>query len=374
MSGPDFGRLRWRLLGANLAVAAAGVAAVTTGVWLAAPGAFDSAVGGAGMAGAGQGGMMGGTTSGMMDPLLRSAFGDAVGTAIWLGLAAAAVVAVAVSVLVAMRLARPIDELAAASRRVAAGDYTTPVVPAGGELGEMAASFNAMAAGLAAEETRRRDLIGDVAHELRTPIASVRGYVEGLEAGVFAPGPETWRVLAEQTARLERLVDDLGTLWRAESSELALEVVPLDGAEALSAARARHLAAAADRGVAISAGGATIRLRADPIRLAQVLDNLVGNAIRYGREGGTVSLGLRAAGGMAVIDVRDDGPGLEPDEAARVFDRFYRADPSRSRAAGGSGLGLAITRSLVEAMSGSVTAESPGRGLGTTITVRLPLA
>ena len=379
MSGPDFGRLRWRLLGANLAVAAAGVAAAAAGVWLAAPGAFDSAMGGAGMrgagmAGAGQGGMMGGTTSGMMDPLLRSAFGDAVGTAIWLGLAAAAVVAVAVSVLVAMRLARPIDELAAASRRVAAGDYTTPVVPAGGELGEMAASFNAMAAGLAAEETRRRDLIGDVAHELRTPIASVRGYVEGLEAGVFAPGPETWRVLAEQTARLERLVDDLGTLWRAESSELALKVVPLDGAEALGAARARHLAAAADRGVAISAGGATIRLRADPIRLAQVLDNLVGNAIRYGREGGTVSLGLRAAGGMAVIDVRDDGPGLEPDEAARVFDRFYRADPSRSRAAGGSGLGLAITRSLVEAMSGSVTAESPGRGLGTTITVRLPLA
>ena len=379
MSGPDFGRLRWRLLGANLAVAAAGVAAVAAGVWLAAPGAFDNAMGGAGMGGAGmgsaeQGGMMGGGTSGMMDPLLRSAFGDAVGTAIWLGLAAAAVVAVAVSILVATRLARPIDELAAASRRVAAGDYATPVAPAGGELGELAASFNAMAAGLAAEEARRRDLIGDVAHELRTPIASVRGYVEGLEAGVFAPGPETWRVLADQTARLERLVDDLGTLWRAESSELALEVVPVDGVEALEAARARHLVAAADRGVAITADGVPVRLRADPIRLAQVLDNVVGNAIRYGREGGTVSLGLRAADRMAVIDVRDDGPGLEPDEAARVFDRFYRADPSRSRAAGGSGLGLAIARSLVGAMGGTIAVNSPGRGLGTTITVRLPLA
>ncbi len=373
MSGPDLGRLRWRILAANLAVAGAGVIVAVLGVWLAAPGAFGDAMGRAGMAGV-SGGMMGGGTPGMMDPLLRSAFGDAVGTAIWLGLGAAVVVAVGASLLLATRLSRPIDQMAEASRRVAAGDYSRPVPSAGGELGELADSFNAMAASLAAEDQRRRDLIGDVAHELRTPIASVRGYVEGLEAGVFSPGPDAWRVLGDQTARLERLVDDLATLWRAESSDLRLERVPVDGAEALQAVSARHLSTAAARSITVTAGGSPVRLLADPMRLGQVLDNLVANAVRYGRDGGAVALGLRAEGREAVITVRDDGPGLEPSEAARVFDRFYRADPSRSRQAGGSGLGLAITRSLVEAMGGSVAVESPGRGLGTTFTVRLPLS
>lgn len=371
MSGPDLGRLRWRILIANLAVAAAGVAAAVVGVWLAAPRAFDDAMGRMGGSG---GGMMGGGTPGMMDPVLRSAFGDAVGTAIWLGLGAAVLVALAASVLLATRLSRPIDELAAASRRVAAGDYTRPLPPAGGELGDLAASFNAMAASLASEDQRRRDLIGDVAHELRTPIASVRGYVEGLEAGVFAPGPDAWRVLGDQTARLERLVDDLATLWRAESSDLRLDISPLDGGAALEAAWARHRSAAAACSITMFAAGARVRILADPGRFGQVLDNLVGNAIRYGHEGGTVELAVRAEGAHAVVSVRDDGLGLEPAEAARVFDRFYRADPSRSRDAGGSGLGLAITRSLVEAMGGSVAVESPGRDLGTTFTVRLPLA
>ena len=294
MTGPDLGRLRWRLLAANLAVAGAGVAAAVAGVWLAAPHAFDAAMGRNGMMG-GSGGMMGGGSSGMLDPLLQSAFGDAVGAAIWLGLAAALVVAVVASVLLATRISRPIDELAAASRRVAAGDYTQPVPASAGELGDLAASFNAMAADLAAEERRRRDLIGDVAHELRTPIASARGYIEGLEAGVFEPGPEAWRVLGEQTARLERLVDDLATLWRAESSDLRLAPVPLDAAEAVEAARARHQAAAAARSIAIRTDWVPVRLTADPTRLAQVLDNLVGNALRYGREGGSIFLGLAAS-------------------------------------------------------------------------------
>ena len=372
MSGPDLGRLRWRLLAANLAVAGAGVTAAVAGVWVAAPRAFDDAMGRNGMTG-GSGGMMGGS-SGMMDPLLQSAFGDAVATAIWLGLAAAVVVAVVASILLATRIAGPIDNLAAASRRVATGDYMHPVPAAGGELGDLAASFNLMAAELAAEERRRRDLIGDVAHELRTPIASARGYIEGLDAGVFEPGPEAWRVLGEQTARLERLVDDLATLWRAESRDLRLEPVPMDAAEALESARARHQAAAAARSIAIRTNLTPVRLLADPMRLAQVLDNLIGNALRYGREGGSISLGLATEGREAILAVRDDGPGLDPIEAARLFDRFYRVDPSRSREVGGSGLGLAITRSLVEAMGGTVAVASPGRGLGATFTVRLPVA
>ncbi len=371
MSGIDVGRLRWRLLAANLAVAAAGVLAVAAGVWLAAPRAFETAMGTGGPGG----GMMGGAGGGMMDPVLRSAFGNSVGSALLLGLAAAVLVAVVASVLVATRLSRPIDELAAASRRVARGDYLQPIPPGDGELGELADSFNQMAAALASTEQRRRDLIGDVAHELRTPIASVRGYVEGLEAGVFAPGPETWRVLDEQTARLERLVDDLAVLWRAESNDLRLEIGPVDAASAMADAVERHrsLAAARRISLAFEATRPTM-VRADRVRLAQVLDNLVGNALRYTNEAGHVWLGLAAEGAWIALSVADDGPGLEPEQAARVFERFYRADPSRSRDAGGSGLGLAITRSLVDAMGGTIAVSSSGPGRGTRFTVRLPAA
>ena len=259
MSTPDFGRLRWRLLAANLAVATAGVAAVVAAVWLAAPRAFEDAMGMRG-----SGGMMSGGTGmmsgGMMDPVLRSAFGDAVGTALLLGFAAAVVVAVIVSLLLATRIARPIDDLAAASKRVARGDYSEPVPAAAGELGELAGAFNGMAASLAANEQRRRDLIGDVAHELRTPIASVRGYVAGLEAGIFAPGPETWRVLDEQTARLEHLVDDLAILWQPKSHDLRLELGVLDGPTLLSDARDRHLSLAAARSIALAVGPVDVGL------------------------------------------------------------------------------------------------------------------
>ena len=364
----DPGRLRWRLLAANLAVAAAVVVAVSAGVWLTAPGAFENATG------MGAGGMMGGSGAGMMDPVLRAAFGDAVGTALLLGLGAAIVVAVAVSVLLATWLSRPIDALAAASRRLARGDYTQRVPPADGELGDLATSFNEMAAALEATEQRRRDLIGDVAHELRTPIASVRGYVEGLQAGVFQPGADAWRVLDEQTARLEHLVHDLAVLWRAELRDLRLEIANIDGPTLLADALDRHRSAAAARSIDLALGEVVpSTIRADRIRLAQVLDNLIRNALRYTQPGGHVELGLALDRRSTVISVRDDGPGLDPEQAARVFERFYRADPSRSRDAGGSGLGLAITRSLVEAMGGSVEVTSAGPGRGATFLVRLPV-
>jgi len=370
VSKPDLGRLRWRLLVANLAVAAAGVTAVAAGVWLAAPGAFADAMG------IGRpGGMMGGSGQGMMDPLLRSAFGEAVGTALLIGLAAAVLIAVAGSFLLATRLARPIDALAVASRRIAGGDYAQRVPAADGEIGELATSFNEMAAALEATEQRRRDLIGDVAHELRTPIASVRGYVEGLQAGVFTPGPDAWRVLDEQTTRLERLVDDLALLWQADSRDMRLEIEGLDGPALLTAAMERHKAVAASSSIDLACGRlAPVRLLADRVRIAQAIDNLVGNALRYTPPGGKVVLELAADHRWAVLSVRDTGPGLRPEQAARVFERFYRGDPSRSRADGGSGLGLAITKSLVEAMGGSVAVASSGPGRGSTFSLRLPAA
>lgn len=364
MTRPDFGRIRWRLLAANLVVAGAAVVAVTAGVWLAAPSAFENAMGMRGM---------GASMSGMMDPLLRAAFGDAVGTAVLLGLVAAVIVAVAAAVAFSAYLSRPINDLVSASRRVARGDYGQPVPPATGELGELATSFNEMAAKLGTTEQRRLDLIGDVAHELRTPIASVRGYVEGLEAGVFEPGQEAWRVLDEQTARLARLVDDLATLWRAESHDLRFELETLDGPTVVTEALERNRPLATARSVTLDLGPvAAVSVRADRTRLGQALDNLVGNAIRYAPEGGHVELALAEEGARAAISVQDDGPGLTPVQAARVFERFYRADPSRSRHAGGSGLGLTITKSLVEAMGGTISLASAGQGHGTTFTVSLP--
>ncbi len=370
MRGPDFSRLRWRLLAANLLVAAAGAAAVAAGVWLAAPRAFEDAMGG--MGGMMGGGMMGG---GMMDPLVRAAFGDAVGTALILGLIAAVAVAVVVAAFLSARIARPVSDLAEASARVARGDYAGRVPPAGGEIGELARSFNEMAAALEATEQRRRDLIGDVAHELRTPIASVRGYVEGLEAGVFAPGPDAWRVLDEQTARLAHLVDDLALLWQADSRDLRIQLEALDGPALLADARDRHRTLAEARSIALVLGEVLpTTVRADRVRIGQVLDNLIGNALRYTPAGGRVELGLRAVGTEAIIEVRDDGPGLTPEQAARVFDRFYRVDSSRSRDVGGSGLGLAITRSLVEAMGGTIGVASPGPSRGSRFRVSFPRA
>ena len=360
------GRLRWRLLIGNLIVAGAGAITVAVGVSLAAPRAFEHAMGG-------QGGMAAMGT--MMDSVVTAAFGDAVNVALLLGVAAAALVAVVVAVIISTRLARPISDLALASRQVAGGDYAQRVPEGSGELGELAASFNDMAASLDATERRRHELIGDVAHELRTPIASLRGYIEGLDAGVFAPGPDAWRVLQDQASRLARLVDDLSDLWRAEANDIALAPEDLDGPTLVADAVDRHRAAAAGRSIElVAAAGPPVRLRADRARIAQVLDNLVGNALRYTPAGGRVDVSLAVRSDRGIISVRDTGPGLTPDQLTRVFERFYRVDPSRSRDAGGSGLGLAIAKALAEAMGGRIWATSSGPGAGATFNVELPVA
>jgi two-component system sensor histidine kinase BaeS len=355
----DFGSLRTRLLLGNLIVAAAGAAVVGVGVSLAAPAAFDNAMG-RGM----------GSMGGMMDPNVSAAFGSAIVSALVLGLVAAGVVAALVSLAISSRLSRPIVDLAAASTEVAAGHYDMRVPGDSGELGELADAFNAMAASLEATERRRLELIGDVAHELRTPISSIAGYIEGLEDGVFEPGPETWRLLGDATGRLSRLVNDLSDLWRVEANDLALTPDSLDGPRVVSDAVERHRAAAAAKSIELELGEChPVSIRADRARLDQVLDNLVANAIRYTPEGGHVRVSLVQHAAMARITVADSGSGLTQEQLGRVFDRFYRTDASRSRAAGGSGLGLAIARGLTEAMGGRIWASSPGPGLGSTFGV-----
>ena len=358
------GGLRGRLLVANLVVAGAVLGTVVVAVSLVGPGYFAQAMGHP------AGDMMGSA----MDAATKAAFDDAVRNA----LLAAGLIAVVASLMVSLALssaiARPVARLAAAAGRIARGHYAERVPAAGtDEIAELGTSFNAMAGSLEATERRRLELVGDVAHELRTPLATIDGYLEGLEDGVVAAGPDTWRLLRGETARLTRLVNDLQELWGAEARQLPLSIETVDAAPLAREVVARFGPQATARGLALDLDVPDgLLLRADRGRLAEILDNYLSNAVRYTPEGTAVRVsGIRSARGV-VLAVRDEGPGLTPEQRASVFERFYRVDPSRSRALGGSGIGLAITHALAQAMEGRVWAESDGPGLGATFAVELP--
>jgi len=366
--GPRAG-LRVRLLAGMLVVVAVGAGALFVVVGLVAPSAFEAAMGhGAG----GMGGM-----GEMMDPLLRTAFRDAVWQALVIATVAAVGAAVLVSAAVSERLARPIRHVAAASRRIADGHYAerVPVVTAD-EIGALAGSFNQMAEALESNERRRLELVGDVAHELRTPLATLDGYLEGLEDGVVPANEASWALLRNETARLARLVDDLQELWRTEARQVPMRFAAVEVGPVVEEVLERWRPVAEARGIVLrrEGEGALPAVRADRERLAQVMDNLVSNAIRYAPDGSAVVVPARRGANEVIVGVRDEGPGLTAEQLSRVFERFYRVDPSRSRALGGSGIGLAIAKALTEAMDGRIWAESPGPGLGTTFSVALPLA
>ena len=358
--------LRSRLLLANLVVAGAVIGTILVAVSLVGPGYFAAAMGHGPNDPAGA----------AMDEATLAAFQEAVRTALLAALAAAIVAALAVSLALASRIAGPVTRLASAARRIAAGHYAERVPIAGtGEISELASSFNVMNDFLEATERRRLQLVGDVAHELRTPLSTLDGYLEGLEDGVVTAGPETWALLRRETARLTRLVNDLQDLWRAEARQLPLKFEAVDAAGVIREVVEQAGPAAAARQIMLETElpGAPLFLNADRDRVAQIVMNYLTNAVRYSPDGGTVTVAIRA-GSEVVIAVRDHGPGLTPEQRGQVFERFYRIDPSRSRALGGSGIGLAIVRALAEAMNGRAWAESDGPGSGSTFAVSLPAA
>ncbi len=362
-------RLRGRLLASHLVIVLVGGATMLITVDHIAPGAFDTAMGHA------TGDQMAGMSD-MMSGLIRTAFRDAIATSLTIAAVIAIAASVIVSFLLSARITRPIIRLLAASRRIADGRYAERVnATAADEIGELASSFNRMADSLEATERRRLQLVGDVAHELRTPLTTLEGFLEGLEDGVIEPGPRTWRLLREDTARLSRLVNDLQELWRAEARQVPMSIRPTDVATSLGSLVERFADHAGERGIdlALDLPARSTSVAADPQRLGEVLDNLLTNAIRYSPPGGRVSVGAQVDGGDVVFAVADEGPGLTEEQRERVFERFYRVDPSRSRALGGSGIGLAISRALTEAMGGRVWAESRGPGLGSTFRLALPM-
>ena len=357
--------LRARLLVAFLVVVAASIGTVGVAVLLVGPGYFADAMGH----------MPGDPMGQAMGEAVQVAFADAMRQAILAATVIAIVTATVVSLAVAARIARPISALAAAAQRVAGGHYAERVpVDEPAELGELATSFNEMAGSLEATERRRLQLVGDVAHELRTPLTTLDGYLEGLEDGVIEPSDDTWRLLRSETGRLTRLVTDLSELWRAEARQLSLHIEVVDLTVVAAEVADRFAPLSAGHGLTVGIPSASALVRADHDRLAQIVGNFLSNAIRHAPGGSTVTIAVDQGTDVSRLGVTDRGPGLDAEQLEAVFERFYRADPARSRTAGGTGIGLTIARALAEAMGGRAWAEPTSDGVGITFLVELPSA
>jgi two-component system sensor histidine kinase BaeS len=277
------------------------------------------------------------------------------------GAALAVAAALAMALFVATRVTRPVAALTAAAGRLAAGDRTARAdVDAPGELGTLAAAFDDMADQLEAEDQLRRQLVTDVAHELRTPLAILQGETEALLDGVIAPDRTALESLHTEVGRLTRLVADLETLAAADAARLTLTRGPADLAEVAARAAATVRGAAADAGVTIEEHLAAAPTTGDTDRLHQVALNLLTNAVKFTPPGGTVTITTATIDGHAVFEVADTGPGLPGDEAGHVFDRFWQG--TAGRAAGGSGIGLAVAAGLAAAHGGTLTARDTGHG------------
>jgi two-component system sensor histidine kinase BaeS len=290
------------------------------------------------------------------------------------GAAGLIVVALIGTAWIARVVSHPVRRLTEASRQLAAGRLDARVPAAGrGELARLSETFNAMAEAVQRSEERQRRLVADVAHEMRTPLSNLRGYLEGLSDGVVEPSRELFASLHEETLLQRRILDDLQVLALAEVGDLRYTRAPIDLAELVGVGAIVHRAVAAEAGIALTVDvPAPVWINADPDRLRQVLGNLLSNAVRYTDNGGHVLVRVRAEDGEAVLTVSDTGVGMTPADLIRVFDRFWRADPARQRATGGSGLGLTIAQRIVRDHDGRIDVTSDP-GTGTTFSVRLPL-
>jgi len=278
---------------------------------------------------------------------------------------------VAVTAVVATRLVRPLRALTHAAQQPLDQHVRVPVTTRD-ETGILAVAFNELTERRERLEAQRKAMVSDIAHELRTPLTNIRGWLEVTRDGVVDPDPELLASLHEEALVLQRVIDDLQDLAAADAGTLRLHREPVRADELLEQVAAAHRVGANAAGVRLrTAVGGTPWLDADPVRMRQALGNLVSNAIRHTPADGTITLAARADGDEVVFEVADTGTGISAEDLPSVFDRFWRAEKSRSRRTGGSGLGLPIVRQLAAAHDGTVTATSEP-GAGSVFTLRLP--
>ena len=294
------------------------------------------------------------------------------------GIVASAITAVGLALLISLLLARaisrPVRELREATQVVAGGELGVQVpVRTDDEIGQLAASFNRMSADLAHSNDLRRQMTADIAHDLRTPLTVILGYTEALSEGKLDGTQEAFDVMHEEARRLQRLIEDLRILTLADAGELplmkrAIHVVPL-----LEQVAASHTPRAEEKDITLDVAAAEDlpEVEMDPDRIAQVLGNLINNALRYTPRGGRVTLGAARTPGAVAITVSDTGTGISEEHLPHIFERFYRADAARHTDDMESGLGLAIAKSIVEAHGGTLAVASQP-GAGTTFTISLP--
>jgi signal transduction histidine kinase len=304
------------------------------------------------------------------------AFLSGVRRSLLFGMLIAGAAAVLITLVLSGRIVRPVEDLTKAAQRMEKGDLSARVaVKSDDEIGQLAHAFNAMAGGLEQQEKLRRNMVGDVAHELRTPLTNLRGYLEAARDGLLTPDRPFVDNLYEETMLLQRLVADLQDLAQAEAGQLRLARRPAALAGIVEHAVTASRPQASARGVTLTTDlpQDLPRVEVDPERIAQVLRNLLGNAVAHTPEGGEVSVAARDGDERVTVVVRDTGTGIPPEHLPFVFDRFYRADPSRARQTGGAGLGLAIVKQLVLAHGGDISVTSqPGQG--STFTFTLPVS
>ncbi len=287
--------------------------------------------------------------------------------AVWFGIGIAFIAALLAAGLLAQGITAPVRKLTNAAEGIAAGALDSRAPVSGkDEIAQLAQTFNIMAASLQKADQARQAQTADIAHELRNPLAVLQGSLEALADGIYTPTPDNIEPALDQVRTLNRLVEDLRTLAMVDSGELQLTPQNINLSAFLPRVADAHRESFEGRGIRFDYAIPAVDLpvEADYDRLTQVINNILGNALRYVPEGGTVYLSAGEDSGGVIVSVVDNGPGVPPSDLSRLFERFWRGDPSRSRETGGSGLGLTIARRIIQAQKGRIWAEStPGGGL-----------
>lgn len=314
-----------------------------------------------------------------LDPVLKDLMVERFQVVVQEAMLVAAVVALAAAVLMSLfisqRIVEPLQAISTISQRLAQGFYRErAVVNVEGELEELSHNINHLAEALEQTEQRRRALLADVTHELRTPLSTIEGYMEGLLDGVVEPDSRTFSLILRESVRMQRLIEDLELLSRAEAGQIRITPRSIDLRSVLDNLVTQFQPQFHEKEITLQSklNDTILAAWADPDRIEQVTINLLSNALRYTPPGGDVSVHAWLDDERIVVAIRDTGIGISAEHLPHLFERFYRVDKSRARASGGSGIGLTIARHLVYAHGGSLYAESPGPGQGSTFYYTLP--